>query len=120
MSSTKPLIPWSFLLNFPDEQPHQKQEDPKPLSQDPAHMEKKSSAQVLSNGNDISLSQLPQPCVKGDVIVVKISKEEYQAGLNRCKAYLHDRLILAKRDTPIKFLDLKARLMVLWNKIDNW
>ncbi|XP_019435933.1 PREDICTED: uncharacterized protein LOC109342397 [Lupinus angustifolius] len=69
---------------------------------------------------DISISQLPQPCIKGDVTAIKILQEEYQAGLQRCKTHLHGRLILSKGDSPLTFTELKAKLQSLWNVIGTW
>jgi hypothetical protein len=39
----------------------------------------KSFAQAASNVCEIPLSQLPQPCVKGDEIAIPIPEEEYSA-----------------------------------------
>ncbi|MCI61254.1 NBS resistance protein, partial [Trifolium medium] len=38
------------------------------------------------------MSQLPQPCVKGDSICVKITQQEYDHGVDGCKNHLHGRL----------------------------
>ncbi|XP_019433071.1 PREDICTED: uncharacterized protein LOC109339967 [Lupinus angustifolius] len=94
-------IPWTFLDGL-DTSPQLKIQ-PKSV--------KKSFAQVVTNNCDISLSQLPQPYLKGDSIAVKIPEDEYQAGLKRCKNHFHGRIIFSKGDTPTKFLDLKDKLI---------
>ncbi|XP_019447270.1 PREDICTED: uncharacterized protein LOC109350495 [Lupinus angustifolius] len=107
-----PLIPWNFLggTECPPVNP------PPPPSN---HM-KKSFAQALKNSNDIALSQLPQPCIKGEAIAIKIPEEDYQEGVKRCKTHLHGRLILAKGDAPLKFEEIKAKLSSLWSSIGKW
>ncbi|XP_019460146.1 PREDICTED: uncharacterized protein LOC109359906 [Lupinus angustifolius] len=109
MNVGTPLIPWNFLdgTECPPVNP------PSPPS---THM-KKSFAQALKNSNDIALSQLPQPCIKGDAIAIKIPEEDYQEGVKRCKTHLHGRLILAKGDAPLKFEEIKAKLSSLWSSI---
>ncbi|KAF1888014.1 hypothetical protein Lal_00024025 [Lupinus albus] len=107
--SIEPLIPWSFLVGYESE-----------LSPNYIPEEKKSFAQAVKSSCDFSLSQLPQPCIKGDAIAIKIPEAEYQAGLQRCKNHLHGRLILSKGDTPIKFADLKGKLLSLWGMIGKW
>ncbi|KAF1864422.1 hypothetical protein Lal_00021843 [Lupinus albus] len=62
---------------------------------------------IMSSSNLL----LPQPCVNGDVVAVKIPEAAYQAGLQRCKNHLHGRLILAKGTQPTKFVELKSKLL---------
>ncbi|XP_019429250.1 PREDICTED: uncharacterized protein LOC109336882 [Lupinus angustifolius] len=81
---------------------------------------KKSFAQALKNSCNFTISQLPQPCIKGEAIAIKIPEEDYQAGLQRCKNHLHGRLILSKGDNMLKFLDLKEKLAWLWCKLGKW
>ncbi|KAF1878928.1 hypothetical protein Lal_00047600, partial [Lupinus albus] len=66
---------------------------------------------------EFTTCQFPQPCLKGDVIAIKIPEEEYQVGLQRCKIHLHGRLILSKGDNLMKFTYLKAKLTNLWSMI---
>lgn len=48
----------------------------------------------MKNSVDISHSQLPQPCLKGDFVSIKIYEEEYMKGVDGCKNDPHGRLIL--------------------------
>ncbi|KAF1880119.1 hypothetical protein Lal_00022248 [Lupinus albus] len=74
---------------------------------------------IVFVGNRISLP-LPQPCIKGDAIAIKIPEADYQDGLKWCKNHLHGRVILVKRDTPFRFADLKFKLHSLWLMIGKW
>ncbi|XP_019435946.1 PREDICTED: uncharacterized protein LOC109342412 [Lupinus angustifolius] len=105
------FIPWSFL----DVQSTVRQEE-----QTKVPPSRKTFAQALGQTCDINTSQLPQPCIKGDAVAIKIPEAEYQAGLNRCKTHLHGRIVLSKGDSPMKFLDLKAKLCAMWNMIGKW
>jgi len=58
-------------------------------------------SQTLGNTRDIPLSQLPIPCIKGDMIVVRIDEVDYLAGLEDCKIHLHGRVILSKGDKSL-------------------
>ncbi|XP_019430036.1 PREDICTED: uncharacterized protein LOC109337512 [Lupinus angustifolius] len=116
----KPVISWSCLANL-DESAHAevtKAPDPAPPISEVHKNE--SFAQALKATCDISISQLPQPCIKGDAIAIKIPEEEYQAGLQRCKSHLHGRLILSKGDSPLRFTELRTKLQALWNMIGTW
>ncbi|ESW10180.1 hypothetical protein PHAVU_009G187600 [Phaseolus vulgaris] len=48
--------------------------------------QRKTFAQALGNTCDIPLSQLPTPCIKGDMIVVWIDEADYLAALGSWKA----------------------------------
>ncbi|XP_019447216.1 PREDICTED: uncharacterized protein LOC109350434 [Lupinus angustifolius] len=111
---TTEYIPWQFLEGATHVKANIKEvdQDPPPL--------RKTFAQALGETCDISSSQLPQPCIKGDAVAIKIPEAEYLAGLQRCKLHLHGRIILSKGDTPLKFLDLKSKLSTMWNMIANW
>ncbi|KAF1898841.1 hypothetical protein Lal_00018961 [Lupinus albus] len=54
----------------------------------------------------------------------KINEEnvdrEVLLGLQRCKNQIHGRLILAKGTQPMKFVDLKAKLIDLWGILGKW
>ncbi|OIW07807.1 hypothetical protein TanjilG_31999 [Lupinus angustifolius] len=114
------MIPWTFLANL-DTSASAEVIIPKfTAPKIPEIQTKKSFAQALKATCDISISQLPQPCIKGDAIAIKIPEEEYQAGLQRCKTHLYGRLILSKGDTPIKFNELRAKLQGLWTMIGTW
>lgn len=108
MAQGAPVCPWGFLALDSS------------LSSSPPPVQHKSFAQALNSSFDISLSQLPRPCVKGDSISIKISEEEYQKGLEGCKNNLHDCLLLAKGNKPIKSSDLRAKLSTLWKPIGQW
>lgn len=77
-------------------------------------------AQALRNSFDISVSQLPRPCLKDYAIKIKISEEECKKGLESYNKNLHGRLILAKGDKPIKSKDLQSKLAKLWKPIGQW
>lgn len=50
---------------------------------------RKTFAEALNNVCDIPLSQLSQPCMKGDALSIKNSEEEYKVGLDGCKNNLY-------------------------------
>lgn len=112
---TTEYIPWSFLDGV-NKEGNMKSG----MLENPPNTLKKTFAQVLGHTCDIASSQLPQPCMKGDVVAIKIPEAEYQAGLQRCKSHLHGRIILTKGDTPLKFLDLKNKFSSLWNMVGKW
>lgn len=90
-----------------------------PSSSSPPPQPTKTFAQAL-NACDIPLSQLPVPCIKGNAVAVKIPEEEYKVGLEGCKNNLQGRLLLAKRDAPIRVNDLRVKLLKLWQPIGQW
>jgi hypothetical protein len=51
--------------------------------------------------NTKGLSQLPQPCVKGESICVKTTQQEYDRSVDGCKNRLHGRLVMNKGDNPL-------------------
>lgn len=66
------------------------------------------------------LQSLPKPCLKGDDVCVRIPEAAYLEGLSKCQNHLHGRVILPKGSSPIKVLELKARLSKLWALADSW
>ena len=68
--------------------------------------QRKTFAQALGTICDIPLSELPTPCIKGDMIVVQIDEADYLAELEDCKTHLHGRVILSKRDKPLTHMNL--------------
>ena len=66
------------------------------------------------------MSQLPTPCIKGDIVVVRVDKEDYLAGLEDCKTHLHGWIILSKGDKPLKYLDLTKMVQLVWKVIGSW
>lgn len=113
MAASKSVCPWRFL----DPISSSLSRPSSPLSLSP---HRKTFAQALNNSCDISTSQLPKPCLKGDAIAIKIPEEEYKAGLERCKNNLRGRLILSNDDSPVKFIDLKSKLSAHWKSISQW
>jgi len=84
----------------------------------PGH--RKTFAQALGTTCDIHLSQLPTPCIKGDMIVVRIDKADYLDGLEDCKTHLHGRVILSKGDKPLTHLDFTKKLQPMWKALGPW
>lgn len=82
--------------------------------------QRRSIVQALTDPCNIPINQLPNPCLKGDAISIKISEDEYKKGLEGCKNNLHGRLLLSKGDQPIKIQDLRAKLLCLWKPIEKW
>ena len=54
------------------------------------------------------------------MVVIAIPKEEYRAGLEDCKSYLHSRILLAKGVPPQRVFDLQAKLAKLWHPLGRW
>ncbi|ESW16183.1 hypothetical protein PHAVU_007G135700 [Phaseolus vulgaris] len=54
--------------------------------------QRKTFDQALGNICDIPLSQLPTPCIKGDMVVVRVDEEDYLTSLEDCKTRLHGQI----------------------------
>jgi len=80
---------------------------------------KLSFAQAVSKNAKITVTDLPQPCMKGDLISIKISEDEYAKGVEECRSILRGRLILKKGEKPPTTKQLHETLTPLW-KINNW
>ncbi|WJX52654.1 hypothetical protein P8452_38744 [Trifolium repens] len=107
--STMPFIcPWACLGFSPSKAPSA------PV------VSNRSFAQALLNKVDVSLTQLPKPCLKGNSLSIKISEDVYQTGLANCNNYLHGRLVLSRGDHPVSSKDLRDKLLLLWKPIDCW
>ncbi|KAK2440164.1 hypothetical protein QL285_011606 [Trifolium repens] len=104
------ICPWVCLASSPL----------KPSLATPSVVSKRSFAQALLNKVDVSLSQLPKPCLKGNSLSIKISEEVYQSGLANCSNYLHGRLMLSRGDNHLSSKDLREKLLQLWKPIDQW
>ncbi|XP_068487128.1 uncharacterized protein [Phaseolus vulgaris] len=105
------LIPWTCLMDrkvCPDNKVYS------------MSSQRKTFAQALGNTCDIPLSQLPTPCIKGDMIVVRIDEAYYLAGLEDYKTHLHGRVILSKGDKPLTHLDLTKKLQPVWKALGPW
>ncbi|MCI21254.1 hypothetical protein A2U01_0042420, partial [Trifolium medium] len=68
------VCPWTCLASAP----------PNPSTTPPSVVSNRSFPQVLQNKVDVSVAQLPKPCLKGNSLQIKISKEVYQCGLPNC------------------------------------
>jgi len=82
--------------------------------------QRKKFSQALGNTCDIHFSQLPTPCIKGDMVVVWVDEEDYMIGLEDCKIHVHGRIILSKGDKPFTHLDLTKKLQLVWKAIGPW
>jgi len=82
--------------------------------------QRKTFAQAFGNTCDIPLSQLPTPCIKGDMIVVRIVEANYLVGLEDCKTHLDGRVILSKGGKPLTHLDLTKKLQQVWKAHGPW
>jgi hypothetical protein len=103
-------IPWSCLdLTSKQVVPEKKQSKPQ-----------KSFAHAVSNVCDIPMSQMPQPCVKGDRIAIAIPEVDYMVGMEECKFNLHGRIIWPKGSTPLTVVALKNKLAPLWKDLSKW
>jgi hypothetical protein len=103
-------IPWSCVY-LSSKQPDCEKNQPK---------NKKSFSQAISNVCEIPLSQLPQPCVKGDMIAFPIPEEEYSTGVNACRHNLHRRIIWPKGATPLTVAAVKSKLAPMWKDLSQW
>ncbi|KAK2410104.1 hypothetical protein QL285_045493 [Trifolium repens] len=111
VSTPEIIIPWACLQD----------QASKPPSKPPQNSSKKKSfADAVNNVCDVSLSQLPQPVIKGDRVAILIPEEEYQAGASTCKHNLHGRILWPKGATPLKVGDLKVKLSQLWKTLGKW
>ncbi|KAL5177570.1 hypothetical protein HKD37_08G023313 [Glycine soja] len=75
----------------------------------------KTFAKTLSNSFNFPPSQLPTPCTKGGLVLIKISEDKYKEGLQCYKNILHGRIILTK-GSPLR----RDKLAKLWKPIDPW
>jgi len=82
--------------------------------------QRKTFAQALGTTCDIPLSELPTPCIKGDMIVVWIDEADYLVGLEDCKIHLHGRFILYKGDKPLTHQNLTKKLQPMWKALGPW
>ncbi|WJX72821.1 hypothetical protein P8452_56661 [Trifolium repens] len=105
----------SFCIPWPCVDPSPKQPEPEKTTPNPP----KSFAKAVTNVCEISLTQLPQACVKGDRLAIAIPEMEYNAGLDACKHNLHGRIFWPKGLTPLTVSDLKSKLSVLWKDLSK-
>ncbi|KAF1869339.1 hypothetical protein Lal_00018432 [Lupinus albus] len=112
MTSADLLVPSSFLGGL---------EDASTATKNITNIKQaKTFAQDMRKTCEVSIASLSQSCLKEDVVAVKIPEDAYQAGLQRCMNHLYGRLVLAKGDQPMKFVDLKSKLMGLWKMVGKW
>nr|ABN07976.1 hypothetical protein MtrDRAFT_AC152185g39v2 [Medicago truncatula] len=57
-------------------------------------------AQALSGSVTTIDEQLLVPIIKYDSLIIKITQEEYEKGIDECKRLLHGRLVMSKGDKP--------------------
>ncbi|GAU38059.1 hypothetical protein TSUD_146170 [Trifolium subterraneum] len=80
----------------------------------------KTFAQALTNICEFSLSQIPQPVVKGDRLAIQIPEDDYIAGIDACKHNLHGRIIWPKGSTLLSVVVVKnvrtVRSFASWNR----
>jgi hypothetical protein len=95
------VCPWPCLVSDP----------PKPVVAPSTSVKSRSFAQALLNKVDVSLNQLPKPCLKGNSLSIKISEDVYQTVLGKCSNYLHGRLVLSRGDKPFSSKVLREKLL---------
>jgi len=93
---------------------------PKPFVASPPVVSNRSFAQALLNKVDVSVTELPKPCLKGNSLSIKISEDVYQFGLPNCNNYLHGRLVMSQGDKPLCSKDLRDKLSHVWKPIKPW
>jgi len=74
---------------------------------------KPSFAQALCDSTVIYSEPFPSPVIRGDMLLVKISKEAYVCGLEACRTNLWGRLMLNKGDTPYSSKFVFAKLQTI-------
>lgn len=115
------LIPWPCLVS--DTDPPISNNNITKVIPSPVTVTKKQQktfAQALSNVCDVPISQLPQPCKKGDDVAIEIPEEEYIAGLEECNHGLQGKMIWPKGSTPVSIDKLRSKLLILWKSIGKW
>jgi len=80
----------------------------------------KTFAQAVSNVCEIPVSQLPQPCLKGDELAIMIPENEYAAVMEACKLNLQGRVFWPKGATPLTVVALKNKLAPFWKDLSKW
>jgi len=80
----------------------------------------KSFAQALTNSCSIPNSQLPKPCLKGEQLSIRISKDKVLAEIFDCQNVLNRRFTLPKGSSPVRMLDLKERISKFWQTKGLW
>lgn len=108
------VCPWGFLVNDGLNQDNSKNGLAPPKA--------RTFASIVSDTTEssIALSQLPIPTVRGEVTYIKISEDVYQEQLRTCRSNLIGRLLLRKGSMPMKTVDLKRALSVLWRLHGDW
>jgi len=111
MSDVVPFIcPWPYLTSAPL----------KPLVTPSPSVTNRSFAHAFLNKVDVSLNQLPKPCLKGNSLSIKIAEDAYQSNLVNCNNYLHGRLVMSRGDKPFSSRDLREKLLQLWKPMNQW
>ncbi|CAL5183464.1 unnamed protein product [Lathyrus oleraceus] len=68
---------------------------------------------------NIPISQLSQPYVKGVILAISTSEEEYLVGLEARKHNLHGRIVWPKGLAPLMVVDLKDKLIPLQKNLSR-
>ncbi|CAL5202384.1 unnamed protein product [Lathyrus oleraceus] len=100
-------IPWSCLESPITAEPSHNGDQGKPFE---TLKPTKTFVETLSNVGYIPLSQIPQPCLKEDMLAIVIPKEEYISGVEACKHNLHGCIIWPKGTSPLIVAALKNKL----------
>jgi hypothetical protein len=70
-------------------------------------------AQALSGSVTTIDEKLPVLIIKGDSLGIKITRAEYEKGIDECKRLLHGRLVMSKGDNPYTTKDFILKLLKL-------
>ncbi|KAI5435552.1 hypothetical protein KIW84_022099 [Lathyrus oleraceus] len=79
----------------------------------------KSFADIVSNICNILQSQLLNPCIKGDRLVIPIPEEKYKLGVEACMHNLSGRIFCSNVFTPLTMVNLRLKILKLWSFIVN-
>lgn len=70
--------------------------------------------------SDDSIIQLPKPCINGDSVCIKPTREVCDRGVEACKNNLHGRLVMSKGDKPsLTDRDLSSKLSSVWKDLGS-
>jgi hypothetical protein len=79
-----------------------------------------SFAAALAGTTVIDDRPFPSPCIKGDVLSIKICQEEYSKGVEDCRKALRAHLTLNKGDKPYFARDLSIKIGKIWKTTEGW
>ncbi|CAK8533231.1 unnamed protein product [Lathyrus sativus] len=110
-------IPWSCLDSPTFVEPKLTRAQVKPPE---TSKTTKTFIEVLSNFYDIPLSQLPQPCLKGDRLAIDIPKDEYIVGVEAWKHNHHGHIIWPIGMSLLIIASIKTKLGLYWKDLSKW